>query len=96
MPAARPRTLPRARSFLPAAAAVVAEVAVDAKTTERVTRLLVLVELRKVFRNCIRAESLLQQDSPVYTPAEPREWLGEGGGPVGRNESDPMPAGSRC
>ncbi len=43
------------------------------KTSARVARLLILVELRKVFRNCIRAESLLQQDSPVYKPANPRE-----------------------
>ena len=52
---------------------MVTEDAVATKTSARVARLLILVELRKVFRNCIRAESLLQQESPVYKPADPRE-----------------------
>ena len=40
-----------------------------ALSAKRVRRLDILVQLRKVYRNLIRAEGLLTLPSPVYQPA---------------------------
>lgn len=39
-------------------------------SAERVQRLETLVELKKLYRNIIRAEALLALSSPVYTPLD--------------------------
>jgi hypothetical protein len=39
-------------------------------SAERVQRLETLVELKKLYRNIIRAEALLALSSPVYTPPD--------------------------
>lgn len=38
-----------------------------AMSPERVRRLEALVELKKLYRNCLRAETLLELPSPIYT-----------------------------
>lgn len=42
-------------------------------SAERVQRLETLVELKKLYRNLIRAEALLALPSPVYTPPDGKE-----------------------
>lgn len=39
-------------------------------SAERLQRLEALVELKRLYRNVIRAEALLALPSPVYTPPE--------------------------
>jgi hypothetical protein len=43
-------------------------------SAERVQRLETLVELKKLYRNIIRAEALLALPSPVYTAPEGAAW----------------------
>ena len=52
----------------PAASTAAAAAAVGSKGSQRAARLEVLVQLRKLYRNLLRAESLLEQPSPVYQP----------------------------
>ncbi len=40
-----------------------------AAAQQRIKRLETLVELKKLYRNCLRAETLLAQPSPVYSPS---------------------------
>lgn len=47
-------------------------------SAERVQRLETLVELKKLYRNLIRAEALLALQSPVYTPPEGGGQLDKG------------------
>lgn len=47
-------------------------------SAERVQRLETLVELKKLYRNLIRAEALLALPSPVYTPPEGVRQLDKG------------------
>jgi len=62
-------TIGGAGGGLPAAPAIDAT-GVAMRSAERVRRLTVLLELRKVYRNCLRGESLLGCASPVYVKPE--------------------------
>lgn len=53
-------------------------------SAERVQRLETLVELKKLYRNLIRAEALLALPSPVYTPPEGGGAVGQRGGSCGQ------------
>eukprot|EP00887_Chlorella_sp_A99_P006091 scaffold22.g6091.t1 len=66
----RPRPQPALQRAVAAAATAAPAPHSDAPTcaSERDQRLEVLVQLRKLYRNLLRSETLLQQPSPVYQP----------------------------